>query len=159
ATNTRRLGCASASPRPIIGAAPIAPPRPNRLDDSWVSADSSQAVPARPAIIRKSPGRSINAGTAIRRSSTASGKVDVCSLLNLAMTVCSLEFLGAYQALGEQNGDLMAGLECHGDGGAHTRNNIVGQFSPQHDHAHRLQNRFHRLAHGELPGIALTEFA
>src|ERR1700733_3395027 len=159
ATSTRRLGWASARPRPIMGAAPIAPPRPNRLGDSWVSADSSQAVPARPATMRKSPGRSINAGTASRRSSTASGKVAVWSLLNLAMNVCSLEFLGTDQALGEQNGDLVAGLERHGDGGAHARNDIVGMFCSQHDYPHRLQHRFHRLAHGELPGITLAEFA
>jgi hypothetical protein len=75
------------------------------------------------------------------------------------MNVCSIEFLGTDQALGEQNGDLVAGLERHGDGGANARNDIVGMFCSQHDYPHRLQHRFHRLAHGELPGITLAELA
>src|SRR3954451_7820990 len=155
ATSTRRLGCASASPRPIIGAAPIAPPRPNRLGDSCVSADSSHAVPARPAIIKKSPGFSIKAGTAWRRSNTASGSVAVCSLLSFAMADSRLEFLGANQALGQQHGSLLIALECHGDRGGSRGDHVLGLFSTQDDNAHRLQHRLDRLAHGELPGIAL----
>src|SRR5271163_949550 len=108
ATSTRRFGCARASPRPNIGAAPIAPPRPNRWGDSPVNADISHAVPASPATIRKSPGFSINAGTAVRRSSTASGKVAVWILFNLAMLARPSELLGTNQALGEQHGHLLA---------------------------------------------------
>src|SRR6201996_411312 len=159
ATSTRRFGCASASPSPIIGAAPIAPPRPNRRGDSWVSAESSQAVPASPATIRKSWGFSIKAGTALRRSSTASGKVAVWSLLNFAMVSRPSELFRANQALGEQHGHLLAGLERHGDGSRYTRDDVGWLLRAQHDHAHRLQYRFDRLTHGELPGVSLAVLA
>src|SRR5579875_2479813 len=117
----------------------------------------SLAVPASPVTIRKSSCRPISAGTAVRRSRMKSGGVPVMAVF--AVIARLSELLGADQLLGQQHGDRLAALKDHRQRGLGRRHDLLGALDAQTDDPHRPQHRFDRLAHRELPRIALAEIA
>src|SRR3546814_12803767 len=69
----------------------------------------------------------------------------------------SSEYLGADQALGQQDGDRLTGLPDHVAGGVDHMGDLVGVLGAQTDDTHRLQDRLRRLPHRDLPGLALAD--
>src|SRR5215472_3673649 len=53
----------------------------------------------------------------------------------------------------------MTALEHHRQRGAHGWNGLLRSLDAQADHTHRLEHGLDRLAHRELPRIALAEVA
>src|SRR4051794_38436223 len=110
---------------------------------SPVSAAMSRAVPASPVTKRKSSCRPISFGTASRRSSTnpaaiAAAMSTPCGYSAIAR---SSKRLGAKQLLGQEHGDGVAALECHGHGRADRGHDLFRLLDAQADDAHRLQDR------------------
>src|SRR5215470_4764813 len=157
-TRIRRSRRASARPSPIMQAPPIAPPMAKPLAAFSVNAAMSRAVPASPAMIKKSSCRPMSAGSASRRSSAKTGAPEP-ELSFADDDMASSKAFGAKQLLGEQHRDRLPRLEHHGQCGAYRSQGLLRRVGAQAVYTNGLQHRRDRLSHGVLPWIALAEVA
>src|SRR5476651_2700400 len=146
-TSTRFDGCASARPRPIGTAPPIAP-HSGMLSGRSPAAVMSQFDEPRPATTS--------------RLSSAPARICLTSGRRWSVAVLILLFpegLDADQLLPKHHGDRLAAVEGGARGMIDSGLHVFGLVGRHHQHAHRLEHLGRALAHRVLPRIELTRFA